>query len=59
MSDDEEVVYVKRQKVTHYGSLEETMEKRMREEAQNSVPAVSNSGSSAKIPEYFDIDLEV
>lgn len=60
MSDDDEIVYVKRQKVTHYGSLEETMENRMRAEAESSMPAVASSGSSsAKIPEYFDIDLEM
>lgn len=60
MSDDEEIVYVKKQKTIHYGSLEATMEDRMkqiRSEAESS-PAV-NSTSAAQIPEYFDIDLEM
>lgn len=62
MSDEDEVVYVKKQKVTHYGSLEETMENRMRLELsalENSTPVSSSGASSTKIPEYFDIDLEV
>lgn len=57
MSDDDEIVYVKKQKVTHYGSLEETMENRMRNEIENSTPI--QSSVSTKIPEYFDIDLEM
>jgi hypothetical protein len=62
MSDDEDIVYVKKQKTIHYGSLETTMEDRMkqiRSEAE-SLPAVnSNNSSAALIPEYFDIDLEM
>lgn len=60
MSDDEEIVYVKKQKTIHYGSLEATMEDRMkqiRSETESSSPAVNSS--SAQIPEYFDIDLEM
>lgn len=59
MSDDEEIVYVKKQKTIHYGSLESAMEERMREsrmEAESSGPSTS---SSAVVPEYFDIDAEV
>lgn len=60
MSDEDEVVYVKRQKTIHYGSLEETMENRLRMEAEAVQPQVqASSGPSAKIPEYFDIDLEM
>lgn len=64
MSDDEdEVIYVKKQKTIHYGSLEETMENRMkqiRSEAENATPAVSTGGSSStQIPEYFDIENEM
>jgi hypothetical protein len=58
MSDDEEIVYVKKQKTIHYGSLEATIEERMgqsRMEAESSGP----STSSGVIPEYFDIDAEV
>lgn len=57
MSDDEEIVYVKKQKTIHYGSLESAMEERMREsrmEAESSGPS-----SSSVVPEYFDIDAEV
>jgi hypothetical protein len=60
MSDDEEIVYVKKQKTIHYGSLEAGMEERLkqlRNEAENS-PAV-NTSSAAHVPEYFDIDLEM
>ena len=59
MSDDEEIVYVKKQKTIHYGSLEATMEERMnqsRMEVENSGPTAS---SNSIIPEYFDIDAEV
>lgn len=61
MSDDDEFVYVKKQKTIHYGSLEQEMEKRLRSEVENSQPAVSSTSatSSAKIPEYFDIDDEM
>lgn len=57
MSDEEdEVVYVKKQKTIHYGSLEETMELRTRQttnESENSSVNINN------IPEYFDIDSEM
>lgn len=59
MSDEEEVVYVKRQKTIHYGSLEETMEnrlKQMRSEIESSAPATQ---SNSQVPEYFDIDEEM
>lgn len=62
MSDEEEMVYVKKQKTIHYGSLEETMESRLkqiRSEAENATPAVQSSSGSSQIPEYFDIDLEM
>lgn len=61
MSDDEnEHVYVKRQKTIHYGSLEAEMELRMkqiRKEAENA--ATETGTSSTKVQEYFDIDLEM
>lgn len=63
MSDEEdEVVYVKKQKTIHYGSLEETMELRMkqiRSEAENSTVSAASVGSSQPIPEYFDIENEM
>lgn len=55
---DDEIVYVKKQKTIHYGSLEESLESRLkqaRNEAENSTPALQNSN----VPEYFDIDLEM
>lgn len=60
MSDEEdEVVYVKRQKTIHYGSLEDTMESRNRhvkneQEVSTNVPATNTT-----IPEYFDIETEM
>lgn len=64
MSDDDEIVYVKKQKTIHYGTLEATMEDRMkqiRSEAENAnTPVInSSSNSAAQVPEYFDIDLEM
>lgn len=63
MSDDEdEVVYVKRQKTIHYGTLEETMENRMRH-AKNETTETSTTSnatsSNVQIPEYFDIESEM
>lgn len=63
MSDDEEVIYAKRQKTIHYGTLEETMQERMKHMRNES--EISNSQSSttisgkAEITEYFDIDNEM
>lgn len=61
MSDDDEVIYAKRQKTIHYGSLEDTMEARMKilrnEPEIQSAPTASIK--PADIPEYFDIDIEV
>lgn len=63
MSDDDEMVYVKKQKTIHYGTLEETMESRMkliRSEIESSTPATQTRETSlAQIPEYFDIDDEM
>ncbi len=60
MSDDEEVIYAKRQKTIHYGSLEETMENRLKN-VKNDLEIQSAPTASIKtdIPEYFDIDNEV
>jgi U4/U6 small nuclear ribonucleoprotein PRP4 len=60
MSDDEEIVYAKRQKTIHYGTLEETMEARMK--ILRNEPEVQSQPTApikADIPEYFDIDTEV
>lgn len=62
MSDEEDMVYVKRQKTIHYGSLDETMEGRMKlltREVDNSTAPAPVTTASAQIPEYFDIDLEM
>lgn len=60
MSEDEDTVFVKRQKTIHYGSLEETMDtqnKLARMDADN-LPAIQAT-SAHHIPEYFDINEEV
>lgn len=66
MSDEDEVVYVKKQKTIHYGSLEQAMLQQLRSEAaeNNGSSATTTSSSSAvkmtdAVPEYFDIDAEV
>lgn len=62
MSDDEEIHYVKKQKTIHYGSLEATMEdrlKQIRNETESTPVEKNSSSSAAQIPEYFDIDLEM
>lgn len=64
MSDEEDVVYVKKQKTIHYGSLEEAMIKQLRSEAaETGSSATATTTNSAKltdnVPEYFDIDAEV
>lgn len=61
MSDDEdEIVYAKRQKTIHYGSLEETMENRVRQ-AKNEPESTTttNNAPTTQIPEYFDIEGEM
>lgn len=60
MSDEDEVVYVKRQKTIHYGSLEETMVKQIRSEGTeiSTTPAPERK-LTENVPEYFDIDAEV
>lgn len=59
MSDEDEIVYVKKQKTIHYGSLEQEMENRLRNEVESSQPVLTPSSSSGKVPEYFDIDEEM
>ena len=62
MSDDEdEVVYVKRQKTIHYGTLEETMENRMRHAKNETETSTTSNATSSntQIPEYFDIEGEM
>jgi hypothetical protein len=62
MSDDEdEVVYVKRQKTIHYGTLEETMENRIRHAKNETETSTSSNvtSSNTQIPEYFDIEGEM
>lgn len=61
MSDDEEIVYVKKQKTIHYGSLEETMENRLKQLRNDTENTSSDQKFQEKsqIPEYFDIDNEM
>lgn len=60
MSDEDEVVYVKRQKTIHYGSLEDSMlEARKQQRRIEDVPATQVTPSSSQIPEYLDLDLEM
>lgn len=59
MSDEEEVVYVKKLKTIHYGSLEETMENRLKN-IRNELAENNNSASvNSQVPEYFDIENEM
>lgn len=62
MSDDEEVIYAKRQKTIHYGTLEDTMLERAKlmknENSETSAPTSTTIGK-ADIPEYFDIENEM
>lgn len=57
MSDEEDnIVYVKKQKTIHYGSLEEV------ERARQTKPSETEDFSSSQIhisSDYFDIDQEV
>lgn len=62
MSDDEEIIYAKRQKTIHYGTLEETMEARLKNLRND--PEIQSAPTAAilsknDIPEYFDIESEV
>ncbi|EAT38069.1 AAEL010013-PA [Aedes aegypti] len=64
MSDDEELVYVKRPKTIHYGSLEDT--ERSRQMKDSGSDLYSGAGSSSDIigqiytsSEYFDLENEV
>ncbi|CAG9806088.1 unnamed protein product [Chironomus riparius] len=61
MSDEDEVVYVKRQKTIHYGTLEETMENRMRHAKNETETSTTSNATSSntQIPEYFDIEGEI
>jgi U4/U6 small nuclear ribonucleoprotein PRP4 len=61
MSDDDEVIYAKRQKTIHYGTLEETMEARMKHmrnepEAKEATAPLTTSITKE---EYFDIEGEM
>lgn len=66
MSDDEEVIYAKRQKTIHYGTLEDTMLERMKHLRNDPEPSTAPSSTTttattgkAEIPEYFDIENEM
>lgn len=61
MSDEDEVVYVKRQKTIHYGQLEDSMLE-VRKQQQRRIdesPATQVTQSNSQIPEYLDLDLEM
>lgn len=61
MSDDEELVYVKRARTIHYGSLEES--ERQRQNALDSAEAAMDtgvpSGGPASTIDYSTLDDEV
>lgn len=62
MSDDEELVYVKRARTIHYGSLEES--ERQRQAAQEDAGAGDYrmdiaSGPPPSASDYFNLDEEV
>lgn len=61
MSDEDEVVYVKRQKTIHYGTLEDSMlEARKQQQRRiDESPANQVTPGSSQIPEYLDLDLEM
>lgn len=55
MSDDDEIVYVKKQKTIHYGSLEDSERiKQLKSEIEN-----IDSGQIHISKEYFDIENEM
>lgn len=62
-SEDEEVVYAKRQKTIHYGTLEDTMLERIKhlrnDPAEPSVAPSTATTGKVEIPEYFDIENEM
>lgn len=59
MSDDDEIMYVKKQKTIHYGSLEDTFEARLKQKRND--PGESNNPNTTAtiVPEYIDIELEM
>lgn len=62
MSDDEELVYVKRARTIHYGSLEES-ERQRQSALDNAADAGDNrmdtGGSAQAISDYYNLDEEV
>lgn len=57
MSDDEELMYTKRARTIHYGSLEES--ERMRQEHTDSPDFRMDTGSNNQPSDYFNLDEEV
>lgn len=59
MSDDEEVVYVKKQKTIHYGSLENSEREKISKGAEDAADTKTDSGQINISSEYFDIEQEM
>lgn len=59
MSDEEEVVYVKKQKTIHYGSLEDQERAKIAKAENEGNENQSGSGQINISHEYFDIEHEM
>lgn len=59
MSDDEELVYVKRPRTIHYGSLEEQERQRQSDIDSGDFRNDTGSGPQDSATDYFNIEEEV
>lgn len=59
MSDDEELVYVKRPRTIHYGSLEEQERQRQSDNDSGDFRNDTGAGPLDNATDYFNIDEEV
>lgn len=59
MSDDEELVYVKRPRTIHYGSLEESERSALADANGGDYRMETSSGPATNPSEYFNLDEEV
>lgn len=58
MSDEDEIIYVKRQKTIHYGSLETAMMENLKQMRESEANANQNS-SLKESKELFDLEAEM
>lgn len=59
MSDDEEIVYVKKQKTIHYGSLEDQERAAKIAKFENEGSDLQTAGQINISHEYFDLEQEM